>query len=332
MYSCVLDHSDSAILTSVLADLNNITFEDDDEDVEEDEFQTSMSTLQTAAKPVTRKRTNIIESSSEDESGPPVRRRKRTEVNLSGDSWEERIKRAIVVGVTEGVSSSHRLAEIVKKSSMEDEPDRVPVLLDVSDHHLKDDGHQVIDFVARSVRPLQCEQDLWWKNQPRVARPVMEDLKVSHLTCSSISPKTIARVHDRGAELTLKMFLSSNVGVETRDGKLRFDTDSLQGAFLLDYHEPQGVWEAVGAVHNYVTILRLIRTEDYSGHVMLHTLHAVRFFAGACRNVTEQKKMVTNFCDQVFRKNACHGRNRYYCPGPSFMSLSYNGLFKGPRR
>ena len=138
----------------------------------------------------------------------------------------------------------------------------------------------------------------------------MEYLKIAHLTRSNISPKTIARVHDRGAELTLKMFLSSNVGVESRDGKLRFDSNSLQGAFLLDYHEPQGVWEAVGAVHNYITVLRGIRTEDYSGHVMLHTLHCVRFFSGACRNVAEQKKMVISFCDQVLRKNACYGRNR----------------------
>ena len=289
------------------ADLNDISFGEDDEDVEEDAFQASISVPVASPRRTTSRIRNRNPSSDEEE----PERRQRTATNLfAGGSLEEQIRRAIIVGVTEGVNTRHRQAEVSTRTAVEDEPDRVPILLDVPDHHIKDDGHDTIDFVARSVRPLQCEQDIWWKQQPRVARPVLEDLKMTHLTCSSISPKTIARVHDRGAELTLKMFLSSNVGVESRDGKLRFDTNSVQGAFLLDYHEPQGVWEAVGAVHNYITVLKGIRSEDYSGHVMLHTLHSVRFFAGACRNVTEQKKLVTNFCDQVFRKNACNGRNR----------------------
>jgi hypothetical protein len=55
--------------------------------------------------------------------------------------------------------------------------------------------------------------------------------------------------------------------------------------------------------------LRNIRPDDFSGHLMLKTLHDVRFFAGACRRDAKlQQRMIKDFMDNTFRKNALRGR------------------------
>ena len=80
---------------------------------------------------------------------------------------------------------------------------------------------------------------------------------------------------ERGAELTIKMFLEANVNVEQRPGKMKLDQNSTTGAFQHDFVEPQGVWQLVHALWSHTTALRNIRPSDYSGHLMLKTLHDV---------------------------------------------------------
>jgi hypothetical protein len=151
-------------------------------------------------------------------------KRRRVEPTVSTIS-EESLKEALVAAFT----TSHtlnlremelRMGRIPKKSKLDetdlDEPEP-PVLIHIENHTIKDDAHKVIDFVARSVRPLQCDQTVWWTQQKRVSRPVKEDLEDSHLTASSVNPRTVARLHDRGAEINNKMFLSRYIFVFLAD-------------------------------------------------------------------------------------------------------------------
>ena len=118
-------------------------------------------------------------------------------------------------------------------------------------------------------------------------------------------------MHDRGAELAVKMFLESNVNVDHRPGKVKLDSDGTTGAFQHDYVEAQGVWQVVDAVWNYTTALRSIRPSDYSGHLIMKTMHDMRFFAGACKsNHKLQLKMLKDFVDNVLRRNVRKGRSR----------------------
>ena len=59
---------------------------------------------------------------------------------------------------------------------------------------------------------------------------------------------------------------------------MRVDNETNSAAYTFDYVEPQTVWECMDAVFHYVTALWSIRTEDYSGLVLLRALHDVRYF------------------------------------------------------
>ena len=73
-------------------------------------------------------------------------------------------------------------------------------------HDIKDDTHKVIDWTARSLRPFMGDHEEFWSKQPRKVKPVLENLRDSHLTKTPTSAKLAAKLHDRGAEITLKMF------------------------------------------------------------------------------------------------------------------------------
>ena len=164
---------------------------------------------------------------------------------------------AMAKAQTEATASAKRKRE---NEEEEEEVKSKPVLLDVRNHHLKDDAHTVMDWKAREVRPYNGgDQDLYWRMRPRKSLPVIEDLKMQHLTKAPINPNAIAKLHDRGADMTAKQWLSSNYSVEGKGGKIRADNDRSAGAFVLDYSMAKGPWEAMDAIQNYTMALRLVR-------------------------------------------------------------------------
>ena len=117
-----------------------------------------------------------------------------------------------------------------KRAEAELEEERgTPVLVHIENHTIHDDAHSEFDWVARSLRPYAGSQELYWKNQPRVSRPIIEDLQMDHFSKASINPNLIAKLHDRGAMMTGKQWLSSNYAVEGRWGKIRADSDKTAG-------------------------------------------------------------------------------------------------------
>ena len=192
----------------------------------------------------------------------------------------------------------------------EEEVKSTPVLIHRENHTLKDDAHSVFDWEARSLRPYAGDLTLYWSKMTRVSRPIIEDIKMGHMTKSAMNPNIIAKLHDRGAEISGKQWLSSNYSVEGKGGKIRAENDRTAGAFVLDYTEATGVWDAVDAIHNYTIALRFVRPEDYSGQLLLKCLHDVRFFDGAGFSDKKQKTMIMSFFDQVLRTNAMKGRMR----------------------
>ena len=182
-------------------------------------------------------------------------------------------------------------------------------MLDIPNHHVKDDAHSCIDWEVRKVRPYNGgDWEDYWGKMPRRATPVIEDVKMGHITKAPINPNVIAKIHDRGADTTGKQWLSSNYAVEGKGGRIRADNDRTAGAFVLDYIEPNGVWDAVDAVHNYATVLRQVRPDDWSGELLLRTLHDCRMFDHPKFNTKQQKDIIMDMFDQVLRYNAMRGR------------------------
>ena len=224
---------------------------------------------------------------------------------------------SITAGLTSGFSNS--IGDTVKEAvgsgkrkkpddDFEEHPEDL-ILVDVPNHHIKDDGAKVGDWVARSLKPWTGDQEELWKNKKRVSRPVLQDLKDGHLSRGYVNPRLVARLHDRGAELCLRQFFHKNANVTERKGKLKVDNEANCAAYTYDYVEPQTVWECVDAIFHYVTALRSVRLEDYSGLVLLRALHDVRFFAGANKTDKAQAAMITKFVNYVFVQNSMRGRS-----------------------
>ena len=238
----------------------------------------------------------------------------------SGTQSGQQDLQTLMATITAGIASgfSEKIGDTVKEvvsgkrkkpdDDFEEHPEDL-VLVDVPNHHIKDDGANVGDWVARSLKPWTGEQKELWKHKKRVSRPVLQDLKDSHLSRSYVNPRLIARLHDRGAELCLRQFFHKNANVTERKGKLKVDNEANCAAYTYDYVEPQTVWECVDAIYHYVTALRSVRQEDYSGLVILRALHDVRFFAGANKTDKAQAAMITKFVNYVFVRNAMRGRS-----------------------
>ena len=199
-----------------------------------------------------------------------------------------------------------------KRGDDEDEEEEAagtPVLVHLPEHDLKDDAHTVIDWEARQLRPYNGgDWDLYWSKMPIKSEPVIEDIKIGHMTKAPINPNVIKKLHNRGTETTGKQWLSSNYGVEGKGGRIRAESDRTAGAFILDYNGPTGVWDAVDGIHNYTTALRQVRPDDWTGELMLRTLHDCRMFGHSSFSQKQQKDMIMDFFDQVLRHNAMRGR------------------------
>lgn len=189
-----------------------------------------------------------------------------------------------------------------RKRVHEEEEEEVakPVLIDVKDHHLQDDAHSVLDWKARALRPFNGRDlKMYWENVPVKAKPVLEDIAMSHLTKVPINPSIVAKAHDRGAETTAKQWLSTNYSVRSNDCKMRATDKGTAGAFFYEFQDAKGVWESVDGVHNYMHVLSLIRPDDYSGRLLLTTLHQCRYFAHPLINSKGQRELIMGLFDQV---------------------------------
>ena len=122
---------------------------------------------------------------------------------------------------------------------------------------------------------------------------------------------TLSEVVVRGEEYkVVKVF--SNILKRTRCqlGSIFGYNDHSAGAFVLDYNDPTGVWDVVDAMHNYTMALRHVRPDDWTGELMLRTVHDCRMFAHPSFDTKQQRSILMDFFDQVLRFDAMRGRAR----------------------
>ena len=232
---------------------------------------------------------------------PKSKKGRESSSNDSGSALVEKLlkQQAVMMESILGGKARKRRRRDEQEDS-EDEEVAGPVLIDVENHHLKDDAHTILDWVARSVRPFNGGDLLvYWKDRKTRDESVLEDLKMSHLTKVPINPTVLKKAHDRGMETTAKQWLSSNYSVKNNDCKMRVADKGMAGAFFYDFQEPKGVWECVDAVFNYAMTLMMIRPDDWTGLLLLRTLHECRYFCHPQFDAKTQKELIMAFFDQV---------------------------------
>ena len=198
------------------------------------------------------------------------------------------------------------------KDSDDSDGGQEPVLVKFDNYKVRDDGTTKIDMKLRSaLRTINAKPRKYFKHFHRKVKPVLETLENEHVTNTMINPKVMKKLHDRGSYLELRFFDQNNISVETRAPKASFSatTGSVIGTLTADWTEPQTIWACMDAVLNYCINLYGVRQEDYSNWVLMKALHDSRYFA-VCKNLTQQKKVLTDFVNSFFRKNEVLARKK----------------------
>ena len=89
---------------------------------------------------------------------------------------------SITAGLTSGLHNSigDTVKEAVgsgKRKKPEDDFEETPedlILVDIPNHHIRDDGAKVGDWVARGLKPWTGDQEVLWRNKKRVSRPLFQ--------------------------------------------------------------------------------------------------------------------------------------------------------------
>lgn len=231
----------------------------------------------------------------------------------------------LMVGTVKRLRSDEQGAEGGKKKSKQgvddtdQEEELTPVEFDLS-QIVDDDGvNQICWEIRNKLRPYTGDLASFWKNQPRVVRPLRESLDTDFLRMDSVNGTVTLRDHDRGAVRTIKQYskanirvarsraLFSNVGHETHDVGL-----------VKDYEECTATYQIISALWQYATNVWMIRRDDFSGFLMLRILHDCKFFLPllihkisdkAARDL-KQVEVIRYFCDTVLEQNSMRGRSR----------------------
>ena len=199
-----------------------------------------------------------------------------------------------------------------KSDSEDSDCAQEPVMVKFDNYKVRDDGHGKLDMKLRNaLRTINAKPRKYFKNLSRRVKPVLETLENEHLTSTLINPKVMKKIHDRGSYLELRYFDANNISVETRAPKASFSSASgnVVGTLSHDWAEPQTIWACVDAVINYCISVYGVRQEDYSPWVLMKTLHEMRYFA-ICKSASQQKKVLTDFVNNFFRKNEVAGRKK----------------------
>ena len=199
------------------------------------------------------------------------------------------------------------LKAVKRKAEEEDEPIAVPKKLRFTDD--VDDAWNNINKSARMVRPYCGNWDTRFFDLGRKADPIKQRLDWTPMGSITLAPVTIKKLHDRGSELTIRMFWPKNHDVTTRQTRISVKKDNTYLEPTLDFKDPRETWELVEALNTYALALHRIWPEDWTGLALQRILINYRWLSNCGKLKTVQVNLLTGFINQVFSLNAANGRD-----------------------
>ena len=178
------------------------------------------------------------------------------------------------------------LKAVKRKAEEEDEPIALPKKLRFTDD--EDDAWHNINKSARMVRPYCGNWDTRFSDLGRKADPVKRRLDWKPMGSITIAPVTIKKLHDRGSEITIRMFWPKNHDVTTRQTRISVKKDNSYLESTLDFKDPRETWELVEALNTYTLVLHRIWPEDWTGLALQRILINYRWLSNCGKLKTVQ--------------------------------------------
>ena len=202
------------------------------------------------------------------------------------------------------------MSKQAKEKGEEEEYTREAAIVFAFEGKLEDDAENLVNHEVRTgLRPFRGDWVVRWKSLGRVAKPPKEGLSLPQLGTISISPVVIKRMHDRGLDLKLSMFLQKNQDVAVRAGKWRKIGDGRDAVHeSFDWKEPDNTQAVAEAVLNYLIALWRIWPEDWSALVLNKVLVRFKYLCNARASKKQQLNLLSQFADAFFGLCAAAGR------------------------
>ena len=194
-----------------------------------------------------------------------------------------------------------------RKAEEDDEPIALPKKLRFTDD--EDDAWHNINKSARMVRPYCGNWDTRFFDLGRKADPIKQRLDWTPMGSLILAPVTIKKLHDRGSELTIRMFWPKNHDVHFRQTRISMKKDNSFLEPTLDFKDPRETWELVEALNSYTLALHRVWPEDWTGLALQRILINYRWLSNCGKLKTVQVSLLTGFINQVFSLNAANGRD-----------------------
>ena len=139
-----------------------------------------------------------------------------------------------------------------RKSEEEEEPIAPPKIVKVSDED--DNAWKLYNKSARSLRPFCGDWEKRFKDLGRKAEPSKERLDWAPMGSLTIAPIAIKKLHDRGSDITIKIFWPRNHDVVHKQSRISINKDNSFLKPALDFKSPRETWEFVEALHTYTLV------------------------------------------------------------------------------
>lgn len=173
-----------------------------------------------------------------------------------------------------------------------------------------DDAENIWHHQTRNLRPFRGPE---WQDRfthlGRYATPIRKNLAWEPMGVIKVAPVIIKKLHDRGLKIQIRMFSPINVDVACRSGRFHMSEDGESVSIKShDFKPVLQAWQLVDALTTYTLCLHQVWPEDWTGLALTKILNHYRWLATSGRTKAEQVKLITNFIDTVFTKNAARGR------------------------
>ena len=183
---------------------------------------------------------------------------------------------------------------------------------------VEDDAESVVCHEVRTgLRPFRGDWTARWRSLGRHAKPPHQSLGLPQLGTIMLSPIVVKKMHDRGLDLKLAMFIHKNQDVSVRAAKWRKvgeGRDAIQESH--DWKDPENAQAVADGVLNYMIALWRIWPEDWSGLVLCKVLLRFKYLANVKASKKGQLNMLTHFVDAFL--GLCAAAGREHRPPPIY--------------
>ena len=186
----------------------------------------------------------------------------------------------------------------------------------ISEDPFIDDSHEILSWDIRSkLKPIPYSSyKSWWNSDvPIKSSPILAYPTSAHLSDLSVSEVGWFSLHDRKAELRICWFSKRN-GLKSRSEvqtvKVQGGDDSATKEINVsrNFKKLTSVKELATACLVYNECLSQIRSYDWTGRILLYTMHRFNWLRSVVSDKTKQLSMLEDVVDQFLEKNRARAR------------------------